>query len=145
MHRRLEGSCGGRGHGGYTAFTLEDVFHFDEIRRCDLDELLTMLIMSLVFFGFPAFMVSAGLGFFCQRLRTWYVMSSLPVLGLLFGLVTGYFAEWADYRWYRFSPERFHWTEPLAVFGSPEDAMANSYGGDWQDARLGTTEGTLQF
>jgi hypothetical protein len=109
------------------------MFHFDQIKPWHVDELLTMLTISLVFFGLPALMLFGALGFFWRRLRTRHVRSLLPLVGLVFGLAAGYFAVWADHCWYRFSPQNFHWTEPLAVFGAPGDAMANSYGGDWQD------------
>jgi hypothetical protein len=109
------------------------MFHFNQIEPWHVDELLTMLIMSLVYFGLPTLVLSALLGFCCRRLRTWHVRSSLPVVGLLFGLVTGYFAVWAGHHWHRFSPQDFHWTEPLTLFAAPGDAMANSYGGDWQE------------
>ncbi len=119
------------------------MFHFDQIKPWHVDQLLTMLIMSLVVFGLPTFMLFGALGFFWKRLRTWYVRSSLPLFGLVFGLATGYFAVWADHSWYRLSPQDFHWTDPIALFAFPGDSMANSYGGDWQDDEAWSYRGDI--
>jgi len=65
------------------------------------------------------------------RLRT--IVLLLPLMGLLFGAVTGYFNVWDDHHyWLNRAPEKQEWYEIFTVFGWPGDAMANSYGGDWQ-------------
>lgn len=54
------------------------------------------------------------------------------MIGLLFGLITGYFEAWTYRDCYK-PDHKDRWYEVFAVFGAPGEAMANSYAGDWQD------------
>lgn len=60
-----------------------------------------------------------------------WLLFGLPTLGI--GATTGYFNVWDDHHyWANRAPEKQEWYEIFTVFGWPGDAMANSYGGDWQ-------------
>lgn len=53
-------------------------------------------------------------------------------MGLIFGASTGYLAAWVE----RYDFEQRvdqSWVDVVAFLGASGDAMANTYGGDWQD------------
>ena len=86
-----------------------------------------------IILGLPSLAVIFGLSYlpFFRRLRWQSVAWSLPLLGLLFGLATGYFNAWGQHQ-YDTSGGQDHWYYLFGLFGEPGDGMANSYGGDWQ-------------
>jgi hypothetical protein len=97
-----------------------------------LPDFIQTWVVCWLFLGIPSVAIIFGLSHLpiFRRWRTRAVLWRLPLLGLLFGLATGYFEAWT-YRHDLRQPER--WYEVLAIPGVPGDGMANSYGGDWQD------------
>jgi hypothetical protein len=107
------------------------------MRDGDLGVVLLIFLVSWAVCGVPSLIALWVVGLlakwrrvhrmgFLKHVRLWMVALGLPLVALLFGLATGYWAAWTDDsepRWYEFP----------AIIGAPGDAMANSYGGDWQD------------
>jgi hypothetical protein len=83
-------------------------------------------------FGIPTLLGTVGVGIFFKPLRARHIRFSFPVLGLVFGLATGFFNAWDDHHYYSTGCQN-HWYDVVAIFGTPGDGMANSYGGDWQE------------
>jgi len=63
-----------------------------------------------------------------RRLRWQSMVWLLPLLGLLFGLATGYLNVWGDHQCDSAGGQ----DQLYYLFGAPGNEMANSYGGDWQ-------------
>lgn len=99
--------------------------------------------MSWLIFGLPSLLAVWVASFLAKRflierldvlkrVRFWMVAFSLPVAGLIFGASMGWLAAWS----YRHDFElrgNQSWVDIVALPGAPGDAMANVYGGDWQD------------
>jgi hypothetical protein len=116
---------------------------FQSVNLQALPEMLADFFMCWMLFGTPALLLMLGTGWLLRRfkvhrfrimrhLRFWEAALVLLVLAFLFGAATGTYEAWTYHRdlfhdhggWYDFF---------LAVPGVPGDAMANVYGGDWQD------------
>ena len=116
-------------------------FQYFEARH--LADVLQFFVMSWVILGIPGIPAIFGIRFLLRKLKIYRlgfyrrmvfrpILLSVSMAGLIFGLVTGYFEAWTQRDSYK--PEyKDRWYDALGIFGVPGDAMANSYGGDWQD------------
>jgi len=116
---------------------------FEYFRLNDLPDVLGYFFMAWLILGVPIAVLSLPGGYVLSRFnvlrfRTRAHVHFLPLLftfillGLLFGVAAGYFEAWT----YERDSSALHqddWVDYLAIPGIPGDAMANSYGGDWQD------------
>lgn len=98
-----------------------------------LSEFIECCVICWIILGIPSLAIVFGL----SRLRIfrhprWRPIAwlLLPLLGLFFGLATGYFNVWTDHQ--SSTTGQDHWYYFFSLFGAPGDGMANSYGGDWQ-------------
>jgi len=116
---------------------------FQSLQAGNLDAVFGFFITSWVVMGAPAVPAIFGLRFLIRQLRVyrfgfykWLVfrpiLLSVPLIGLLFGLATGYFDAWTYRDCYK-PDHKVDWYEVFGIFGGPGDVMANSYAGDWQD------------
>ncbi|HEV2692835.1 MAG TPA: hypothetical protein VG347_08045 [Verrucomicrobiae bacterium] len=69
---------------------------------------------------------------FLKQVRFTMLVWAVPVAGLIFGAGSGYLTAWS-YRYDLETRGNQNWVDVLAIPGAPGDAMANVYGGDWQD------------
>ena len=108
-----------------------------------LPDVLGLFFMSWVVFGIPSLVAMIGVSYplmrfeicrfeFLKRPGFRFGVLSIPLCGLVFGMSTGYFAAWT-YRYDLETRQDSSWCDVAALPGAPGDAMANTYGGDWQD------------
>ncbi len=97
-----------------------------------LPDFIASWMICWIFLGIPVLAVIFGLSRLpiFRWLRGRPVVWLLPLLGLLFGLATGYFNAWSDH--HSATTGQDHWYYFVDLFGAPGNGMANSYGGDWQ-------------
>jgi hypothetical protein len=97
-----------------------------------LPDFIASWVFCWIFLGIPVLAVILCLSRLpiAQRLRPRPAVWLLPLLGLLFGLTTGYFNAWSDHQ--SAITGQDHWYYFCDLFGAPGNGMANSYGGDWQ-------------
>lgn len=111
----------------------------------NLPEVLGGFAMCWLIFGIPTLLAVLVSGILIKRfqihrlgilkrVRFSAVVWSVPLAGLIFGASTGYLAAWAErYDFQHGLDQSGSWLDVVAFPGAPGDAMANSYGGDWQD------------
>jgi hypothetical protein len=115
---------------------------FQHMDAQPLLDLLGFFFMAWIFFGIPSLLAVVGVSYplmrfeicrfnFLKRPGFGFRTLSLPLCGLLFGMSTGYFAAWTE-RYDFETRQDSSWYDVAAIPGMPGDAMANSYGGDWQ-------------
>jgi|SRR5450756_1308174 len=119
------------------------MFPFQYMALRELPDVLGGFALCWLIFGVPSLLVVLVASFLIKRFRIhrigilkWVRISTvvwaLPLAGVIFGASTGYLAAWS----YRHDLELRvdqSWVDTVAFPGAPGDAMANSYGGDWQD------------
>lgn len=107
-----------------------------------LPEMMMNFMMCGVVFGIPTLLLMFGVGCLLRKFKPGPLQllshlrfpSAMKVvlLAFLFGAATGIYESWTYHR--DLSNDNGKWYDYfLAVPGVPGDAMANVYGGDWQD------------
>lgn len=95
-----------------------------------LPEFVETWVLGWIWLGIPSLAVVFGLSYVrVFRRPRWKSAAWLfPLLGLLFGLATGYLNAWGEHQCDTAGGQA-HW---FYLLGGPGNGMANSYGGDWQ-------------
>jgi hypothetical protein len=103
------------------------------------------IMLSSILYAIYAIVPGKLKSYFTFDRRTYFkaALVLIPVAGCMFGVVTGYYAEWWSHH---FDPCYTGVGEPWwTIFAAPGDGIASCYGGDWLDDEAWDYRGDIMF